>query len=159
MVLVDHMAKHLAALILIGISGGALGACSGPTAAPAPTWHPGVGKLTIKLGPPLTEHQAAQLVRKGCDSLAQVDAAVAGVTSTDGRGSSNALQVLFHGPWYTTISIESAGTFPEFTRIAANAKALDFTTIASLNGAGLSGVANSVTKLSGNCRSLGLPTG
>jgi len=156
---IDHMAKHLVALIVIGISGGTLGACSGPTAAPAPTWHPGVGKLTIKLGPPLTERQAAQLVRKGCDSVAEVDAAVAGVTATDGRGSNNAFQVLFHGPWYTVISIEAASTFPEFTRIAANAKALDLATIASLNGAGLTGVADSVTKLSGNCKSLGLPTG
>lgn len=153
----DHTAKRAVVLLIIGTSGGALAACSSQPAASAPTWRPGVGELTIKSGPPLTKFQASQLVKKGCSLLAEVQASVASVTSTDGRGSSDALVVLDHGPWYTSVSIGAAGTFPEFTHIAADAEALDLATIASLNGAGIAGVASSVTRLSEDCRTLGLP--
>jgi hypothetical protein len=152
-----HITKQLVALLVFGISGATLAACSSHPAASIPTTSTGAGELTIKAGPPLTEVQASQLVKQGCTSLAGVGAAV--TRAIYAHDPTDALLALAHGPWYKAVTLSEVGKFPEFTRIAADAKDLDIATIASLKGEGTSRVTRSVNQLILNCMTLGVPTG
>jgi hypothetical protein len=152
-----HIAKQVAALLVFGVLGATLAACSSQPAASVPTTRPGTGELTIKAAPPLTEVQASQLVREGCTSLAGVGAVVTSAIYL--HSPSNALQALSHGPWYKAVSMSEAGRFPEFTRVAAAAKDLDLATIASLKSESTTRVTSSVNQLILNCKTIGVPTG
>ncbi len=151
--------KQWGALVVFGVSGCALAACSSPAASTTSTTRLGTGFVAVTTRPPPTAAQASRLVKEGCSSLAGLPAAVAGAAVTFAHDPSRALLALSHGPWYESVGMSGAGNDPAFAHVAADAKTLDLATLTSLRHGDASGVTASVTRLTRDCRVLKEPIG
>jgi len=146
--------KQWGALVILGISGCALAACSSQAASTTSTTRAGTGFIAVTSRPPPTAAQSSKLVKKGCSSLPGVPAAVASSAATYSHDPSSALMTLYHGPWYSVASMSETGTEPSFRHIAADAETLFLATLASLKSGNLAGVATSEAKVTRDCKAL-----
>ncbi len=154
-----RLRKQWSALVIFGISGCTLAACSNQAASTTSTTRLGTWFIAFTPRPPPTAAQASRLVKEGCSSLAGLPAATANAAATYSHDPSSALLALYHGPWYKSVSMIEAGNDPAFVHVAADAKTFDLATLASLKSGDASGVAASVAQMTRDCRALNQATG
>jgi len=149
-----RLRKQCGALVIVGLSGCVLAACSGQAASTTSTTRLGTGFIGVSSRPPPTAGQASQLVKAGCTSLPVLPAAIASAAATYSNDPSGALMALYHGPWYRAVSMGGAGTDAAFAHVAADAKAFDLAALASLKSGSPTEVATSIAQLARDCRAL-----
>lgn len=151
---IARLRKQLGAMVIFGISGCAVAACSSQAASTTSTTRAGTGFIAVTSSPPPTAAQASQLVKEGCSSLPGVPAAVASATGTYSHDPSSALMTLYHGPWYRVASMSETRTDPAFRHVAADAETLSVATVASLKSGNPAGVATSEARVTRDCKAL-----
>jgi hypothetical protein len=149
-----RLREQCAALVIVGVSGCVLAACSGQAASTTSTARPGTGFIGVTTRPPPTAAQASQLVKAGCRSLPVLPAAIASAAATYSHDPSGALMALYHGPWYRAVSMGGTGTDAAFAHVAADAKTFDLAALASLKSGRPTGVATSIAQLARDCRAI-----